>query len=152
MSVSVCQATGKRSTRPKVSELNSLSAGSSNNTPLLHIQDAASGIVFLIDTGAEVSIVQPSKTELKRPPNHSLIAANGTPIRSFGTRQLELKIAQFRFTWRFQVAEAHVHIIGADFLRAHALVPDLTNRRLIRLSDLSTVRGIIKNTYFTDFK
>ena len=147
MSVSVCQATGKRSTRPKVSELNSLSAGSSNNTPLLHIQDAASGIVFLIDTGAEVSIVQPTKTELKRPPNHSLIAANGTPIRSFGTRQLELKIAQFRFTWRFQVAEAHVHIIGADFLRAHALVPDLTNRRLIRLSDLSTVRGIIKNTY-----
>ena len=126
--------------------MNSLSAGTGtdNTTPLLHITDATSNIVFLIDTGAEVSIVLPKQTELKRTPNRSLIAANGTPICSYGSRQMELNLNQSKFTWRFQVAEAHIHIIGADFLRAHGLVVDLTNKRLICLKDLSILGGTVK--------
>ena len=127
--------------------MNNLSAGTGteNTTPLLHMLDKSSGITFLIDTGAEVSIVLPTKIEFQRPPNRTLIAANGTPIRSYGTRQMELKLNQSTFTWRFQVAEAHIHIVGADFLRAHNLVVDLTNRQLIRLSDLGIIRGVVKS-------
>ena len=108
------QSAGKRTIRSGALAINSLSA--SQSTPLLHVKDDISGIVFLVDTGAEVSVVLPTNSELKRCPNQGLIAANGTPIKSYGTRQLQLKIKDFKFTWRFQVAEAHVHIIGADFL------------------------------------
>ena len=109
------------------------------------MRDQESGIVFLIDTGAEVSIVLPTKPELRRPPNRSLIAANGTPIRSYGTRPMVLCFNQSKFTWRFQEAEAHIHIVGADFLRAHGLVVDLTNRQLVRLADLGVLKGAFKN-------
>ena len=107
--------------------------------------DRKSNIVCLIDMGAEVSIVLPTKNELKRPPNRSLIATNGTPIRSYGTWPMELAFNQSKFTWRFQVAEAHVHIVGADFLWAHGLVVDLTNRRLVSLTNLEILKGILKN-------
>ena len=89
----------------------------------------------------------PTNSDLKRPPSRALIAANGTPIKSYGTRQLQLKIQHFTFTCRFQVAEAQ-NIIGADFLRSQGLVPDLTNRRLVRLADLRCVSGILKDTKF----
>ena len=143
LSVQRSQTDGKRPTRPKASEINSLSAGS--DTPLLHILDNTSKINFLVDTGAEVSVVLPKKSELQRPPNRSLIAANGTPIRCYGTRPMELNFNQSKFTWRFQVAEAHVHVIGADFLRAHGLVVDLNNRRLVRLADLGILKGVLKS-------
>ena len=138
------QSAGKRPTRSGACAINSLSTGQS--TPLLHIKDDASRIVFLVDTGAEVSVVLATKLELQRPPNLSLIAANGTPIKSYGTRQLQLKIQQVKFSWRFQVVEAQ-DIIGADFLRAHGLIPDLTNKRLVRLSDLRFLKGLIKPSY-----
>ena len=80
-------------------------------------------------------------------PNRSLIAANGTPIRSYGTRPMVLLFNQSKFNWRFQVAEAHIHIIGADFLRAHGLVVDLANRRLICLADLGVLKGVLKNAH-----
>ena len=147
MPVQNSQTVGKLPTRPKVNEINNLLAGlDTNSTSLLHMLDQKSNIVFLIDTGAEVSIVLSNKSELKRPPNRSLIAANGTPIRSYGTWPMELNFNQSKFTWRFQVAEAHMHIVGADFLRANGLVVDLTNRRLVRLTDLEIIKGVIKNT------
>ena len=74
------QSAGKRPTRSGACAINSLSTG--QLTPLLHIKDDASGIVFLVDTGTEVSVVLPTKLELQRPPNLSLIAANGTPIKA----------------------------------------------------------------------
>ena len=91
----------------------------------------------------------PTKTELKRTPNCSLVAANGTPICFYGSRQMELSLNQSKFTWRFRVAEAHIHIIGADFLRAHGLVVDLTNKRLICLKDLSVLGGSVRNALST---
>ena len=109
----------------------------------------STNISFLVDTGAEVSIVLPTHVELKRQPNRSLIAANGTPIRSYGTRPMELTLNHTKFTWRFQVAKAHIHIIGADFIRAYGLVVDLTHKQLIRLKDLSILRGTLKNAIST---
>ena len=136
-------ASGKLPTRPKVFELNNLSAGI--KTPLLHIRDGATKTVFLVDTGAEVSIVLPTQDERRRPPNRALVAANSTPIRTFGTRRMELNLNQSKYTWHFQVAEAHSHILGADFLRAHSLVVDLAGGRLVRLDTLTVLKGTIRN-------
>jgi len=54
---------------------------------LLFVIDKITKNKFLIDTGAEVSVLPPSYTDLHiGPKRFSLVAANGTPIPSFGHR------------------------------------------------------------------
>ena len=84
----------------------------STTVSLLHVKDAASGALFLIDTGVEVSIIPPKTSDLSRPPGIKLVVANGSKIKSFGTRWMALKINQFKY-------------IGADFLRTHGLLVDI---------------------------
>ena len=59
---------------------------------LLHIKDSESGAQFLVDTGAEVSIIPPTANDRSRPTRTNLVAANGSRIKSFGTRQRTIKI------------------------------------------------------------
>jgi hypothetical protein len=134
---------GKLPNRPGTLELNCLSAGQ-DQVSLLHVKDALSNIYFLVDTGAEVSIVPPTGPDLNKPSSMNLIAANGSRIKSYGTRQMTLKINGNQYTWRFQIADVHRSILGADFLRVHGLLVDLANKRLIRLESLSIINGIIK--------
>ena len=138
---------GKLPTRPGTIALNSLSAGSTQPqqlVSLLHVQDAVSGTFFLVDTGAEVSIVPPTGSDRSQPSSMNLIAANGSKIKSYGTRQRTLKINNSPYSWRFQVADVHRSILGADFLRVHGFLVDLANKRLIRPERLSIINGIIK--------
>ena len=74
----------------------------------------------------------------------NLVAANGSRIRSYGTRRMELRINQDKYNWLFQVADVHKPIIGADFLRAHNLLVDLKNKRLLRADNLTVIKGVIK--------
>ena len=109
--------------------MNNFSAASpTTKVSLLHVKDTISGAHFLIDTGAEVSIVPPTASDLHRPPNLALVAANGSRIKSFGTRQMTLKVNGVRYNWRFQIADVNKPIIGADFIRAFNLLVDLTGR------------------------
>ena len=78
--------------------MNTLVTGTFNSnkvhtTPLLHVQDATTGLYFLVDTGAEVSIVLPTKEHLlKHPhPDRSLVAANGFPIDTYRVKGLVQK-------------------------------------------------------------
>ena len=58
---------------------------------LFHIMDQACGLRFLVDTGAEVSVLPPSCTERKCPHDSlTLQAVNSTPITTYGTRSLTL--------------------------------------------------------------
>ena len=86
----------------------------------------------------------PSGHNLSKSPNLNLIAANGSHIKSFGTRQKTLKINGIRYPWRFQVADVQQSIIGADFLGNYGLLVDLNNKRLISLESLSVVSGVVK--------
>ena len=111
----------------------------------MHIFDTISGTHFLVDTGAEVSIVPPTTAEVKEPQNRNLIAANGSPIKSFGTCQMQLLFGKQKYQWLFHVADVHKSILGADFLRSNNLLVDLTNRRLIRLDTFEILRGTLSN-------
>ena len=57
---------------------------------------------------------------------------------------MELRINQDKYDWLFQVADVHKPIIGADFLRAHNLLVDLKNKRLLRADNLTVIKGVIK--------
>ena len=124
---------GKLPPRPGDFELNNLSAGPSQPISLLlHVKDVTSGVQFLIDTGAEVSIVPPTGKDRSRPTRMNLVAANGSRIKSYGTRQKALKIDNCQYTWRFHLADVHQSILGADFLQAHGFLVDLKNKGIIR--------------------
>ena len=104
---------GKLPTRPKLSELNSLSAAQIHTVSLLHIRDVLSGNFFLVDTGAEVSIVPPAQPDLSKPPGLNLIVANGSKIKSFGTRRMTLQIDHAKYDWKFQITDVQKLILGA---------------------------------------
>ena len=125
--------------RPNRSTVNNLSAGA--NISLLHVFDSNSRKYFLVDTGSSLSILPPSFEKATRPNNQPLIAANGTPIKSFGTRHIELQLGLQKYTWRFIVAEVTQCILGGDFLRSHSLLVDLANERLIRTDNMKTIKG-----------
>lgn len=58
----------------------------------LFIQDLLTLLWFLIDTGSDVSCIPATADEMKREPIRLLYAANGTPIKVFGEKLVELKL------------------------------------------------------------
>lgn len=50
----------------------------------LFISDKGTATQFLIDTGADVSVVPPTHSEKKSPNKLELFAANGTRIQTYG--------------------------------------------------------------------
>lgn len=61
-----------------------------------------------------------------------MYAANGTPIRTYGSEVKTLNLGLRRpFTWEFLIADVTRPIIGADLLAAHGLMIDLKNKLII---------------------
>ena len=134
---------GKRAGRPLVA------TGGAGQTPsrLLFLMEANSGRRFLIDTGAEVSVIPPSPTERKHKQDClGLRAVNGSSITTFGTRSLTLDLGLRRvFRWIFVIADTHMPIIGADFLREHGLLVDMKHRRLVDTKTNLQTQGTISH-------
>ena len=80
-----------------------------------------------MDTGAEVSVLPPSRVERKRPHESlTLQAVNGYPIATYGTRSITLDLGFRRtFRWVFILADVERPILGADFLRHFNLLVDM---------------------------
>ena len=121
------QRDGKRlGRRPVVA----MSAG--RTCRLLFIQDTVSGRRFLCDTGAQKSVLPAARvdilTDRHGPP---LQAANGSPIRTYGIRYVELCFGDQSFSWDFITAKVTVPLLGADFLCAYGLLVDIKGHRLI---------------------
>ena len=132
----VCKSIGKRTPRTSV---NSLLANT--NSSLFHVYDNRSRNYFLVDTGCVLSIVPPNKSDQKRTSSQQLIAANGKPIKTFGTRLMVLFLGLQKLKWRFIVVDVTKPIIGGDFLNSYSLLVDLANERLIGTDNLKTIRG-----------
>lgn len=62
---------------------------------------------YLIDTGAEVSVVPPSAKERLNPsPTRKLFVANGTQITTYGSKRLTVDMGlQQPFSWSFLIAD-----------------------------------------------
>lgn len=112
-----------------------------NRTCRLFKTDSISGIEFLIDSGADVSVISSRLLRNFRTlESYRLFAANGTPIATFGTRLMKLNLGlRKEFLWEFVVTDLPRSIIGADFLFHFSLVVDLRHKRLIDpLTNLSS--------------
>ena len=99
----------------------------------LLFNDNHSGRTFLIDTGAQVSLL-PATAHARRHPSPTvpkLVAANGSSIASYGTQQTHVQLGKRKFTVTFVIADVRRPILGADFLRRHKLLVDLCGQKLI---------------------
>lgn len=102
----------------------------------LFVYDNLTGRNFLIDTGADISVIPPtSRIPVENPSSLKLFAANGTTIKTYGQQRLEVSLGLRRsFKWYFLQAQVETSIIGADFLNHYGIAVDLRNRRLIDLT------------------
>ena len=100
---------------------------------LLTIADPVSKLSYLIDTGAEISVLPPCPGDRRNASGGiQLQAANGSSIRTFGERSVQLDLGLAKsFKWKFTIAEVTKPIIGADFLRYFGLLVDIGRKRLM---------------------
>ena len=110
----------------------SVKATSLTGPTLLYVADSFSGTHFLVDTGAEVSVVPrrlaPRCCHLQ---GRVLEAANGSTIATYGDVSLSLDLGLRRtFRWIFIVSGVQRPILGAIFLREYGLLVDLQSRQL----------------------
>ena len=116
----------KRHNRPSVV------ASAAGRKPLLYIWDHRSGRRFLVDTGAEVSVIPPSGIDTRSGNiGTPLTAANRSSIKTYGVRTIPLTFDFNRFKWEFIIADVSQPLLGADFLRAHSLLVDVKGQRLV---------------------
>lgn len=86
---------------------------------------------YLIDSGAELSVVAPSPQKHFHPnPGYVLTTANNSSTQTFGQKLVTFDFGLLKtFRWNFTVADISKPIIGADFLTHFSLLVDLKNRR-----------------------
>ena len=112
----------------------------------LIVMDRVKGTRFLIDTGADISIIPATTKSRKGQSNQSLHAANGTKIKTYGDSTLRVDLGLRRvFTWTFIIADVSHAIIGSDFLAYYDLLVDLRRRRLVDSLTNCTSVGQISN-------
>ena len=119
-------------------------AGLASSSRLFYITDRTTGTRFLVDTGADVSVLPPSSADKQTSQNISLQAVNKSPIRTFGEKSLTIDLGLRRtYRWIFIIADIPFPILGADFLAHFALKVDVKNRKLIDTTTNLTIQGIL---------
>ncbi|CAH8493835.1 unnamed protein product [Dicrocoelium dendriticum] len=99
---------------------------------LLYVYDSSTNLNFLVDTGAEVSVI-PRSAEKRNllPTGLTLQAANNTKIHTYGQKMLTLNLGLRRsFPFVFLIADVQRPILGVDFLTKFGLIVDPRNRKL----------------------
>lgn len=86
----------------------------------LCVTDRENGMRFLIDSGANISVLPRDHKSVRDSVQNSeykLYAANGSEIKTYGTKTLALNLNLRRsYKWTFVIADVNQPILGADFL------------------------------------
>ncbi|BHF83927.1 hypothetical protein SprV_0902707600 [Sparganum proliferum] len=119
-------------------------SGSSGSGRTFYVCDTATRRRFLVDTGAQISVVPPTAADRRFPsPGLHLQAANCSPIPTFGSLSLTLNIGLRRsFAWIFVIADVPHAILGSDFLAEFDLLVDCRRARLLDRTTGLFVRGL----------
>lgn len=96
----------------------------------LFVTDQRTKMRYLIDTGADFSVLPPTNRDV--PHSYNLYAANGTPIKTYGTKVISVDFGLRRkMDWEFLIADVTKPIIGVDFLHEYDLLVDVRKKKLI---------------------
>ncbi|BHF70800.1 hypothetical protein SprV_0301385300 [Sparganum proliferum] len=119
-------------------------SGSPSSGRTFYVCDNVTRRRFLVDTGAQISLVPPTPVDRRCPsPDLHLQAANCSPISTFGSLSLTLNIGLRRsFSWIFVIVDVPHAILGSDYLAEFDLLVDCRRSCLLdRITGLS-VRGL----------
>lgn len=115
-----------------------------HRSPRLFIKEKIRGHRFLVDSGADVSLI-PAAADDKIDDSVVLYAANNTRIETCGVKILTIDLGLRRkFQWPFIVAKINKGILGADFIKHYNLLIDLHNGTLIDHTTKLIVRGNVE--------
>ncbi|BHF81017.1 hypothetical protein SprV_0702414600 [Sparganum proliferum] len=119
-------------------------SGSPSSGRTFYVRDKVTRRRFLVDTGAQISVVPPTPVDRRCPsPGPHLQAANCSPISTFGSRSLTLNIGLRRlFSWIFVIADVPHSILGSDFLVEFDLRVDCRRSCLLDRTTGLSVRGL----------
>lgn len=111
----------------------------------LFITDQTSGLRFLIDTGADISVIPKTNYQAGNlDSNFKLYAANNTEIKTYGRQTIKLDLNLGKpFVWTFVIAAVSKPIIGADFLKKYGLMVDIKKCRLVENDTSVSAKGIL---------
>jgi cleavage and polyadenylation specificity factor subunit 1 len=131
-----------------------LSRDPGENKKTLFITDDNTKIDYLIDTGAEFSVLPPGAEDVARgarPTNvEHLLSANGSIIPIYGRRTVILTLNGVKYEHSFVVAGVTKEIIGCDFLFKTGLMVDIKNARLWRSRDNERIPCQVRSVeYYT---
>ena len=118
--------------------------GPPTRSRLMFVQDKHSNTRFLVDTGADVSVLPPTNSERKHQAIISLQAANNTKINTYGQKSMTLGLRRV-FPWIFTIADTKYPILGADFLRNFDLLVDIGWTQLVDANTKVEVNGFVSN-------
>ena len=109
---------------------------------LVHLRDLITKKNFLIDSGAEISVIPATKMDWVKEDHSTLSAANGSPINTYGEKLMIIDIGLGRkFSWPFIVADVSYPIIGADFLSNFNLSINLHNSTVTDVENNKSVQA-----------
>ena len=118
-------------------------AGSSTTSRLFYITYHTIGTCFLVDTGADVSVIPSSAAEKRKPASMILQAVKKSAISICGEKSMTLDIRlRCSFRWIFIIADLPFPILGADFLAHFGLRVDVQHRTLIDTTTGLSLNGI----------
>lgn len=125
-----------------------MSIGQAPQISRLFVTDKSSGRDFLIDTGADLSVIPSNCRERGNAPCvFKLHATNGTQIKTFGSKTITLNLGLRRpIKWVFIIADVQSPIIGADLLKKHDLLIDVKNNKLRDNVTNIAIQGKFKQT------
>ena len=95
------------------------------NNSLLFAWDKLSRRQFLVDTGAEVSVLPATGLDTRIGGSH------GSSIKTYGVHTIQLRLASRQYDWNFTIADVARPLLGADFLHANSLLVDLKGKGLV---------------------
>ncbi|GBM60158.1 hypothetical protein AVEN_86295-1 [Araneus ventricosus] len=114
-----------------------------HNHSRLFLYDRSTGFRFLIDSGAAVNCLPRRLAKHKVAQDTTLYAANGSAIKCYGTKLINLDLGLRRkFSWCFLIADVSHPFIGSDFLERFELLIDIKNRRLIDSRTFLSAKGV----------
>lgn len=121
------QNVGKLTSTPIVAGV-----GVSSTSNRLCVYDQDTREKYLVDTGADISVLAARGKKPTTSCSYKLYAANNTPIQTYGVKTLTLNLGLRRnYRWTFIIADVKTSILGADFLRTHKLLVDLHNKKIV---------------------
>lgn len=105
---------------------------------------------LLVDTGADISVLPPSKGHRIQHDGVTTFAANGTRISTYRERALSLDLGLRRtIRWIFKLADVPFGILGANVLHKYAPCVDFNHKKLIDSTTALSTKGLIREIQFS---